>query len=247
MRQEWAAASANTDRTCRRRPIPALPPAGVERRYAGGDDAHRAGEDAAGRREQVDVGDPPRPRVLRSIQHGPGAVAQQVDQRAAQHDPVHAEPEVGGHLEEVGPVDRAPLPSENVANSSGMHSVAGRSTYCLNDALHGVVVLQPAQRVVDDCRGGDDVAVVADVVLEVPLAGEVVQHCPRVSEASGDISRTAAPCSAMFRVAATSQRHDQVTRRIHRLHAMQPIVIAMSTARAIGICCLRPRRIWQQV
>jgi len=43
----------------------------------------------------------------------------------------------------------------------------------------------------------------------------------------------------MLRVAATSQRHDHVTRQIHKLHAMQPIVIAMSTARAIGVALER--------
>src|SRR5258707_15310043 len=41
---------------------------------------------------------------------------------------------------------------------------------------------------------------------------------PRVSEASGDISATAQPCSAMLSVAATSHRQSQVTRRIQRLH-----------------------------
>ena len=56
-----------------------------------------------------------------------------------------------------------------------------------------------------------------------------------VSEAHGDIRITAPPCKAMFRVAATSQRDDQVTRRIHKLHAIQQSVIAMSVARAMGV------------
>src|SRR5262245_58229560 len=55
-----------------------------------------------------------------------------------------------------------------------------------------------------------------------------------VSEAHGDISSTATPCRAMFRVAATSHRQDQVTLRIHRLHAMQPSVMAMRVATDIA-------------
>ena len=58
---------------------------------------------------------------------------------------------------------------------------------------------------------------------------------PSVSEASGDISITAIPCKAMFRVAATSHRHDHVTRRIHKLQAIHPRVIAMRVARAMGV------------
>src|SRR5690242_7433077 len=60
-------------------------------------------------------------------------------------------------------------------------------------------------------------------------------HWPSVSDANGDISSTARPCKAMFRVAATSHRHDHVTRRIHRLHAIHPRVITIKLARAIGI------------
>src|SRR5689334_18352987 len=56
---------------------------------------------------------------------------------------------------------------------------------------------------------------------------------PRVSAAIGDIRATAAACSAMLRVAATSQRHDQVTRRIHKLHAIQARVMVMSNVRAM--------------
>jgi hypothetical protein len=51
-----------------------------------------------------------------------------------------------------------------------------------------------------------------------------------VSDAHGDIMTTAMPCRAMFRVAATSHREDHVTRRIHKLHAIQQSVIAMSEA-----------------
>src|ERR1700730_3526302 len=61
-------------------------------------------------------------------------------------------------------------------------------------------------------------------------------QCPTVSAAHGDISTTAPPCSAMLRVAATSHRHFQVTRRIHRLHAITARVIVMSDVRAIGSC-----------
>lgn len=57
-----------------------------------------------------------------------------------------------------------------------------------------------------------------------------------VADAHGDISSTARPCSAMFSVAATSQRHDQVTLLIHRLHRMQASVIRMSVATDITIC-----------
>ena len=63
-----------------------------------------------------------------------------------------------------------------------MHSVAGRSTFCLPVSAYN--------------------------------------PWPSVCEASGDISNTAAPCSVMLRVAATSHRHVHVTRRIHKLHAM---------------------------
>jgi hypothetical protein len=56
-----------------------------------------------------------------------------------------------------------------------------------------------------------------------------------VSEASGDISTTARPCSAILRVAAISHRHVHVTRRIHRLQPIHAIVIARSVARAIRL------------
>src|SRR5947209_19618203 len=58
---------------------------------------------------------------------------------------------------------------------------------------------------------------------------------PSVSEENGDISATAHPCRAMLSVAATSQRQRQVTRRIHRLHAMDASVAKMRTLRAIAV------------
>src|SRR6478609_837208 len=64
---------------------------------------------------------------------------------------------------------------------------------------------------------------------------------PSVSEANGDIRITARPCNAMFSVAATSHRHDHVTRRIHKLHPMHPRVIAMSVARAMGVAFVLKR------
>ena len=136
--------------------------------------------------------------------------------------------------EEVGPVDPRPVAERERDQQERDAQRRGALDVLLERPLHGIVVLQPAQRVVDDRRRGDDVAVVADVVLEFHLPVSAWSQCPTVSEANGDISSTAAPCRAMLRVAATSQRHDHVTRRIHRLHAMHAIVIAMSIASAMG-------------
>src|SRR5262245_5638926 len=69
---------------------------------------------------------------------------------------------------------------------------------------------------------------------------------PSVSEASGDIRTTARPCNAMFRVAATSHRHDHVTRRIHKLQAIHPKVSAIRVARAMEIAFVL-KRVWQSV
>src|SRR6478609_80335 len=69
---------------------------------------------------------------------------------------------------------------------------------------------------------------------------------PMVSDANGEISNTARPCKAIFSVAATSQRDDQVTRRIHKLHAMQQSVIAMRVVRAMSVA-FEPRCTQQSV
>src|SRR6185436_8412084 len=69
---------------------------------------------------------------------------------------------------------------------------------------------------------------------------------PSVSEANGDIRITAKPCKAMFRVAATSHRHDHVTRRIHKLQAIHPRVSAIRVARAMKIAFVL-KRVWQSV
>src|ERR1700730_6477161 len=58
---------------------------------------------------------------------------------------------------------------------------------------------------------------------------------PSVSEDSGDIRATALPCRAMLRVAATSHRQCQVTRRIQRLHEMDARVMMMRAVRATAI------------
>ncbi len=61
-----------------------------------------------------------------------------------------------------------------------------------------------------------------------------------VSDANGDIRNTAAPCSAMFKVAATSQRQDQVSRLIHRLHTTHATVIVISAPKTHAFVALRP-------
>ncbi len=66
-----------------------------------------------------------------------------------------------------------------------------------------------------------------DVVLQVPLTGDLCSATPSVSAHSGDIRATAHPCRAMLSVAATSHRQCQVTRRIQRLHEMDARVMMM--------------------
>ncbi len=115
---------------------------------------------------------------LRKHEGGPDAVAEQVDKGSAEQQPVDGQPEVGRHREEVRRIDPRAVTDREGHEQQRDAQGGGPFDVMLERPLHVVVVGEPAERVVDDRGRSDDVRVVCQVILEVPLAGEGVQPVP---------------------------------------------------------------------